>query len=289
MKDPLPIVLDTDIGNDPDDLLALAMILDHPDIYDLRGIVTTSKEPELRAEFARCLCAVARREHVPVGVGCASDLSDPPNKFHRDYFARYGLGSKSASDFLSWDDVLSSVTHNITLVTIGPLTTLASFLHAHPGASKSLGMVVSMGGFVSRRNRKPVGEFNFGVDVDATRFVCGFQFPHVCVTKNVCHGVRMCEADIVRLSSSGNIARRWAFDFMKEWFKERESKILYDPLTLAMAVRPECMILQPVEFVISDHHPIARISAVILEQGDRLATVGGAPTDLQWFDEIFYG
>ncbi|MBT3381815.1 MAG: hypothetical protein HN742_06145 [Lentisphaerae bacterium] len=286
---PLPIVLDTDIGNDPDDLLALAMVLDRTDLFELRGIVTTGKEPALRARFASCLCCVAGRSDIPVAIGCDTPLSHSPSDFHLRFFSARGL-PEHVAELISWEELMAQLTPDVTVVTIGPLTTLATWLREFPGGTSRLGKVVSMGGFVTRRKRKPVGEYNFGIDAEATRIVLRLSSRHICVTKNVCNGARMVPTDLDRLPmGETTAARSWAFDFMRVWFAKRDCKVLYDPLTLATALLPEYMDLQPVEFDMSDDSPIARMSARILASGNRLATVGRTPTDLTWFEEILYG
>ena len=50
MSGALPVVLDTDMGNDPDDLLALAMILDRPEFY-LHAVIVSGKSPVLMARY----------------------------------------------------------------------------------------------------------------------------------------------------------------------------------------------------------------------------------------------
>lgn len=223
---PLPILIDTDIGNDPDDLLALAMVLDHPDLYDLKGIVTTGNAPELRAEFVRCLCAVADRPEIPIGIGCDIPQSNPPTDFHREYFPTHAPAYRDETRFTPWQKILGMLTPEITLVTIGPLTTFAAYLRTEPNALKNLGSVVSMGGFVSRHNPKPISEYNFGIDPKATCYVLNLSFRHICVTKNICQNIRMNKYDIARLSSARKTARSWAFRFLAEWFERKDFKTL---------------------------------------------------------------
>jgi inosine-uridine nucleoside N-ribohydrolase len=289
MTYPLPVILDTDIGNDPDDVLALAMILDRPDLFDIKGVIATGMESELRAHFVAVMCLVAGRPDIPIGVGCETAHTSPPTAMHRDFFERNTPLGGNLPELQSPESVMDLVAPDICFVTIGPLTTLARFIVSDSSLPGRLGNVVSMGGFVSRRNTKPVGEFNFGVDPEATRRVLAFDVRHLCVTKNVCHHVRMVEADTDRVDPARSPARAWAFGFMKEWFRTKPIKILYDPLTLAIAIRPDCADIRPVEFTLIPDNRIAKMSGRILDQGNRTATIGGAIRDLTWFDEIYYG
>src|SRR5688500_20059881 len=61
------ILLDTDIGTDVDDAVALAYLLAHPDC-ELLGITTVTGEAEKRAALASVLCKAAGTE-VPIFPG----------------------------------------------------------------------------------------------------------------------------------------------------------------------------------------------------------------------------
>jgi inosine-uridine nucleoside N-ribohydrolase len=66
------ILLDTDIGSDIDDAVALAYLLCKPQC-DLLGITTVSGEPGRRAMMASAQCKLAGRE-IPIFPGTAEPL-----------------------------------------------------------------------------------------------------------------------------------------------------------------------------------------------------------------------
>src|SRR4051794_33517643 len=72
---PVRMVLDTDIGGDADDAMALALCLRHPDI-DLRAVTTVSGDAVGRARIAAKLLQLAGREDIEVSVG----ISDDPDR-----------------------------------------------------------------------------------------------------------------------------------------------------------------------------------------------------------------
>lgn len=65
---PVALVLDTDIGSDVDDALALAFALKHPDI-ELRAVTTVADDVVLRAHIAHKLLQIAGRGDIPVAPG----------------------------------------------------------------------------------------------------------------------------------------------------------------------------------------------------------------------------
>lgn len=288
---PVPVILDTDIGNDPDDMLALAMILDRPE-FDLRAVFTTGAAPGLRAVLARHLCRVAGRD-IPIGVGEVPPGYDEPVRFHVGYFERQGAVLSDAHKFPPANEVFSGLKvygeERITLITIGPLTTTASLVKSYPDWSEKIGKIVSMGGFISlwEKNRY-LREHNFSSDVGSAFGVLAHsEFDHVCVTKNVCQGLIMKAEDVPRLNTSGSPARNWAFGFMREWFVNREKKLLHDPLTAVAAIDPGPLKFKPVRFNVRED---GKIRGEIDEYSHCQAAIGGFPkADVSWFNQYFYG
>src|SRR5262245_46707983 len=66
-----PVVLDTDIGNDVDDALALALLMASPEV-ELRGVTTVGATPDVRALLTCRFVTFTGRRHVPVAAGVAT-------------------------------------------------------------------------------------------------------------------------------------------------------------------------------------------------------------------------
>ena len=64
----LPVLLDTDVGTDVDDALAMALLLASPEL-DLRALTTVSGDARLRARIAKKLLTLAGQSNVPVAAG----------------------------------------------------------------------------------------------------------------------------------------------------------------------------------------------------------------------------
>ena len=67
------IILDTDIGSDVDDALALATVLGSESV-NLLGITTVYGDTKLRARIAHHLCHIANKS-IPVFAGVETPLS----------------------------------------------------------------------------------------------------------------------------------------------------------------------------------------------------------------------
>jgi purine nucleosidase len=151
---PVPIVIDTDIGADPDDALALTLAVASPEI-DLRGVTIVSGHVHWRARMAARLLGMAGRTDVLIFAGVGESL-DP----HRGaaWTGREEVGlldaphngdeatiqTEPAVDWL----ISESRRRPFHLVAIGPLTNVALAMVRDPDfANRLLGLTV-MGGLL---------------------------------------------------------------------------------------------------------------------------------------------
>src|SRR5215211_882332 len=68
-----PVLLDTDIGTDVDDLLALALLVAAPEVQ-LIGVTTVYGDTILRARMTRLILDQLERKAVPIGIGARETL-----------------------------------------------------------------------------------------------------------------------------------------------------------------------------------------------------------------------
>jgi purine nucleosidase len=138
--------LDTDIGGDPDDACALAMLLGWPGV-DLVGITTTIDPGGVRAACVRhCLSLVGRGE-IPVVAGAERSMTTGQRA---DPFTdeRYwpALDPLPALADAAPDLLRTSIEGGATVIAIGPSTNLAELERRWPGILRRAPIVV-MGGW----------------------------------------------------------------------------------------------------------------------------------------------
>jgi purine nucleosidase len=177
-KKAIPIILDTDIGTDVDDAFALALVLASPEL-DLRGVTTVGSEPRTRALIVcRFLTAVGRRR-VPVAAGAAPQPAEEIENQGRYanhpavIFNRTSRQVKeTAVEFLYRQ--LKARQGGLTLLTIGPLTNVASLLCDRPDCKPWIKRIVMMGGSVrvGYNGKAPAEpEWNIKCDIAAAQTV----------------------------------------------------------------------------------------------------------------------
>src|SRR5512134_2032937 len=81
----IPVILDTDIGDDIDDTWALVLALKSPEL-DVKLVVTDFGNTEHRAKIVARLLEIAGRADIPIGIGIQeNDALGPQTDWVKDY------------------------------------------------------------------------------------------------------------------------------------------------------------------------------------------------------------
>jgi inosine-uridine nucleoside N-ribohydrolase len=230
------ILLDTDIGSDIDDAVALAYLLAKPEC-ELLGITTVSGEPVKRAMMASAQCKVAGKS-VPIYPGAADPLLVSPRQpkapqadalTRWDHHTNFAQGE--AIEFLR--RTIRQHPGEITLLPIGPLTNIALLFKADPEIPSLLKSLVLMGGlFDTARMKNWRGgkwEWNIWCDPHAAAMV--YRTPvkvHRSIGLDVTTQVTMA-APQVREKFQTTLLRP-VLDFAEVWFQHAEKITFHDPL-----------------------------------------------------------
>jgi purine nucleosidase len=235
--DKIPILLDTDIGSDIDDAVALAYLLRQPRC-ELIGITTVTGEPEKRAALADAICQAAGRPDVPIHVGLPTPLLIAPKQPQAPQFAalterwphRTFPATPAAIDFLR--QTIRARPGEITLLAIGPLTNIAVLFALDPEIPGLLKNLVLMGGWFFDRPRP---EWNIANDPNAAQMV--FQAPVPTLTAIGIDVTRLCrlpaEECRQRFADAGGPLSAVA-DMAEVWFRHAPQITFHDPLAAAL-------------------------------------------------------
>lgn len=132
-KQPIPAILDTDIGTDIDDVWALAMLLRSPEL-DLKLVTVATDPPGPRAQIVAKLMTIAGNDHVPLALGVPGVAQD---LHHYDAWARevdletYRGGCDADGPGRIIDTIMNSP-GLVTVIGIGPLPNVAEALRREP-------------------------------------------------------------------------------------------------------------------------------------------------------------
>jgi purine nucleosidase len=169
------IILDTDIGTDVDDALALAVLLGSKEV-DLIGITTVYGDTRLRSTIAMHLCSLLNRK-IPTFIGESKPLSGreiwmsgSEGKNFKDLDS-FTPETTSAVDFLV--ETVLAQPQSIDVIAIGPLTNIARAIQNNLHFAEKVKRVWIMGGDFTQSKV----EHNFKCDIDAAKAVLESRIP----------------------------------------------------------------------------------------------------------------
>jgi purine nucleosidase len=236
------ILIDTDAGDDVDDILAIAFALLRPEL-DVKAITTVSLCSEKRSQIIARLLQVMQRTDVPFAPGMNLPLrglsreelqsfSDAlPYKLNQYPFVKQDeLASLPAAQ----EDAISLMARtveqyagNIALVAIGPLTNVAVFLRRYPHLAAKLQWIAIMGAELELNRR----EHNIAWDAHAADIVFTSGVPLFVGTWNVTRQFVLSPDDCERIKSLGTPLGNALGECIDLWWPHKGHKpgpVMYD-------------------------------------------------------------
>jgi inosine-uridine nucleoside N-ribohydrolase len=145
----MKIHVDTDIGGDPDDACALAMLLGWPEV-EILGVTTVLDPGGRRAGMAAELLRRAGRDDIPVAAGAEATLTTlarPAPQSDDVLYWGHPIAPCPAPPGAALDLLERSIAGGATVAAIGSFTNLAILEACGPGTLADA-RVVAMGGWV---------------------------------------------------------------------------------------------------------------------------------------------
>lgn len=276
------IILDTDIGTDIDDAIAVTLSVISPEIL-VEGITTVYGDTDLRAKMVKKILLLLGRTDIKVCAGIKNSLLSNREVFWIGHEGK-GLLTKDDTHLLyekehAVDFISQTILENpgqINLVPIGPLTNIASALIREPGLAKKVKGIVLMGGAARiGHNASEINyiEHNIKCDPEAAHIVFSSGAPITMVGLDVTSQVKIFLKDIIRLEKTqdelnttlARMARKWM-----QWYKKDYTE-MHDPLAVAMIIDPTlCKTIKRTIIVEYDHRPFTGQTIPIKSKEDNV-------------------
>ena len=244
---PIPVILDTDIGDDIDDALALALALQSPEL-SVEGIVTVLQQGERRADLVWRILELFGRTEIPVGIGAEEPLLAKSSAgvvrqtqaLAADYHMPVGKRRNGLELLI---DTCMRAPRKITVVAYGPLTNIALALRAEPRIKDKIDHIVLMNGVFFRAGL----EYNTKMDPEASQIVYNSGLPVITVGLDVTLQCRLSAEHMQRISESKLPSVKFLYQLIGIWQNGNESQrpVLHDPLAVAVTVRPDLVSTVP--------------------------------------------
>lgn len=260
---PRSVLLDTDIGSDVDDVLALGLILASPQELSLIAVTTVCGDTQLRAQIAAGMLARAGRSDIEVCAGATRPLLRAPERFAWFGHEKRGLpkellelGREAAPERIVR---AAREFPDLDLIMIGPLTNLARALVLDPELPRKVRSVAIMGGHIRQVMIgsyvcAPGIDYNLCSDPEATMAVLGAGFSITLVAADVTLQTWINSRDVEGLEAAGPMAqfmaeqvRIWSpvqralFTGIGGTLVSDNEAFLHDPLTVQALIDPSAI------------------------------------------------
>jgi len=260
------VIVDTDVGTDVDDLIALALLMqEHRKNVNVLGVVTTGDSPFRSAmEAKKFLSLHDNTKDIPVYAGEKDRMS--PLGRQIPYLPHYGTISHTTEEYETLGKEINnfgylSYTHifdqhrdkNIEVLILGPTTTLGVVLQRLPHFRSKISRLIIMGGYYDSEEVKYTsivqgqlyslpfsGDYNLCSDPVASLIVLQSGIPTAIVPPNLTLKTYLTPEDLVILEKGGQISNiivkainHWT-PWQQQWLKSgpQIAAFLHDPLTL---------------------------------------------------------
>ena len=177
---PVPTILDTDIGDDYDDQMALTFILSNPTIFDLKLVICSTYNTSARGQIAAKTLSIFGRFDVPVALGVNTGTRgmaeyDWARDYTLDQFQKDGGTVYENGEEALLKEMQKANPNNIyNIIEISPETSLGHVVQRLPPENLQYFRLFAMAGSIYRGYRNASHsdkEYNIYVDVGAAKAV----------------------------------------------------------------------------------------------------------------------
>lgn len=236
----MTLFLDTDMGSDVDDALALALILGSPELH-LVGVSTVYGNTRLRAQLTRRYLRIAAVEDVPsIAAGTESTRSGRAVWWAGHEGALFPDLEHETVDDDGVGALVAAAAANpgsLDVLAIGPLTNIAAALDEDPEFERNVRRLVVMGGDF---RVGAAAEHNILSDVDAARRVFVSRMRIVAGGLDLTTKVSLDRHDVQQIADAGPFGQVIADEIGVWWkFNGEDRNTPHDPILALWLARPE--------------------------------------------------
>jgi inosine-uridine nucleoside N-ribohydrolase len=222
---PIPVILDTDIGDDIDDTWALALALRSPEL-DVKLVVTDFGNTEQRARLVARVLELAGRTDIPIGVGIKENDDPGPQA---DWVKGHDLGKYPGrvlkDGVQALVDTVMASPGPMTLIAIGPPPNLKAALEREPRIAGKL-RLAGMYGSLHRGydgKPKPDPEWNVKANPAAARALLAAPWREAILTPlDTCARVQLSGERYARVHGSSDPLLRGLIEAYGVWCRNRD-------------------------------------------------------------------
>ncbi len=277
------LIIDTDPGQDIDDILALAFALQRPEL-EVKAITTVTWPSDKRARMVKRLLRYLGRADIPVAAGMqfplrpfteaeARDQYDLTRTMNHYAFAEPEDARDRPDDLDAVDLIIRTVNRHpgeIVLACIAPLTNIACALRKAPDIADKIKAIAMMGGELAL-NRV---EHNVAFDYVATDAVLSSGIPIYMGTWDVTRRFFLSMADCQLFKTNPSPLCRALGQAIEHWHPAQPLKpgpVMYDIFPIVWAFDRRYYTTTPMPVRIETRGEVTRGMTVARGDGDHIA------------------
>jgi inosine-uridine nucleoside N-ribohydrolase len=263
----IPVILDTDIGDDIDDTWALILALRSPEL-DLKLVVGDYGRPLQRAQLLGKLLESVGRADIPISLGiespCAADFRQA--KWIEGYDLAGYPGKVQRDGVQAIIDLIMNSPQPVALICIGPVPNIAAALLREPRIAKKARFVGMHGSVRLGYNGapKPEAEWNVKCNPSACRAALSASWDITITPLDTCSLVRLKGNKFARVRDSANPMSKVLMENYRLWSDWNRahgqkgpdpavaSSTLYDCAAVYLAISQELCVMEQVRLRVDD-------------------------------------
>ena len=261
----IPVIFDTDIGDDIDDTWALALLLQSPE-FDIKLITTAVGDTLARAKVVAKFLEVAGRADIPVGIGLPhadKGKGHRQDEWVKDYKLSSYPGTIYQDGVQALVDTIMNSPEPITVIAVGPLPNIAAALQREPRIAEKAEFV-GMQGSVRRgyEGRKEISkEYNVVTFVKDAQKVFASGWDMTITPLDTCGIVKLKGEKYRKVLESKSVLARAIIENYRVWAKSQgleqtkvdtASSTLYDTVAVYLAVSAELVNMEKLGIRVTD-------------------------------------
>jgi inosine-uridine nucleoside N-ribohydrolase len=260
--DRIPVIYDSDIGDDIDDTWALCMLLKSPH-FDVKMVSTSCHNAHARGRLFAKLLTVAGRTDIPIALGPGGNGKTRQDEWSKDFELKDYAGTVHEDGPQAVIDLIHKSKQPITVIAVGPLQSLSAALQKDPGIAPKAHFI-GMHGSVYKGyggSDKVSAEYNVRRDAPACRRVLSAPWKSTMITPLDTCGIVHLDGDRFQtLKESDDRVVKALLENYRIWAKKKSvaeltrSSTLFDTVAIYLGYpgTKELVKLEPLSIKVTD-------------------------------------
>ncbi len=258
-QNPVPVILDTDLGDDIDDTWALGMLLGCPQV-DMKLIVTAQDDTPAKTRLVAKILERMGRTDIPIGTG----VKTSETRLHQaDWLGDYTLTNYPGKIYEDGIQALIDYIHqspaSVTLCVIGPQTNIAEALKRDPSIAAKARVVTMAGsvfiGYNGKEGRTP--EYNVYKNIPAARAVFAAPWEITMAPLDICGTLVLRGERYATVVKSKNPRAVTIIENYDLWANRKHhpadaSSVLFDTVAAYLAFVEDLCEIETIRLIIDD-------------------------------------